>query len=253
MECRADRQKRAGAAVRTAVSSGRALASACVGTLKPRLGNQWSAAWAEAGFPGGSLAIPRNPAALLQQLGVYYAGHPAHEVPSLTPAISCTAAACTAAAQAIAAANTASNDSNVAAGQAKAALDAALRAASQRLTALREELVPLLGAEDERWYFFGFERPADPETPEVPGNLVVTPGGPGRLIVDWDHARRAETYRITARHAATGDELAMQIVSDGYAVLDGLVTGTPVKIEVTARNEAGGESQPCPPATATVP
>jgi hypothetical protein len=244
----------AGAALRTAISNGRALAMACVGTLKPRLGNSWTTAWQAAGFQSGSLETPKNPQARLQELRAYYANNPTHEVPNLSPTISCTAAACQAAADAIGDADTASNTSNTDAGKAKAALEAGMDAARAHLGGLREELTRLLGDDDERWYLFGFERPSDPETPEVPANLVATPGGPGShtVFVDWDNARRAETYRVLARAAATGAPLLERIVEESEAML-GLPAGATVKITVTARNDAGGESAESEPITVAVP
>jgi hypothetical protein len=243
------------AALRAAISNGRALAMACVGTLKPRLGNSWTAAWQAAGFQGGSLETPKNPQARLLELRAYYADHPTHEVPDLSPTISATAAACQAAADAIGAADTTSNQSNADAGQAKAALEAGIKAARSHLGGLREELSRLLGDDDERWYLFGFERPSDPETPETPANLVATPGAPGShsVFVDWDNARRAETYRVLARDATTGAQVLAKLVGESEAMLAGLPPGATLKIAVTARNDAGGESAESDPITVAVP
>ena len=55
------------AALRTACSNGRALAMACIGTLKPVLGTTWNSAWNAAGFTDGSIAVPANPMVKLQQ------------------------------------------------------------------------------------------------------------------------------------------------------------------------------------------
>lgn len=92
------------AALNEARQRGKALAMACVSTLKPRLGHQWNSTWQTAGFTGGSLQIPPNPQTVLHGLRAYYAEHPDHEVPNLTAVISCGAAGCAAAADAIAAA-----------------------------------------------------------------------------------------------------------------------------------------------------
>ncbi len=56
------------AAFRSAKSNGRALARACMGVLKPTLGDRWNNAWQAAGFTNHSLAVPDNPLALLQQI-----------------------------------------------------------------------------------------------------------------------------------------------------------------------------------------
>jgi hypothetical protein len=204
---------------RSAKSNGRAVASACVNVLKPRLGNTWTNAWQEAGFTAGSLAMPDNPLAMLQQLRAYFAANPTHEVPGLAAGIDATAAACEAAAQAISTTSTASNQSNADAGTAKSNLEAGLAAASHRMSGLRQELAQLLDDDDDRWYAFGFDKPADPETPEVPENLVATAGAAGSrsIAFDWDDARRAESYRITLVNAATSAVAASQIVTDSDA------------------------------------
>jgi len=242
-------------AFRTAKSNGRTIAAACIGILKPRLGNQWTNEWQNAGFTGGSLALPDNCLTLLQQLRAYFAQHPTHEKVDLAPGINATAAACEAAAQAISSASTASNNSNTASGLAKSAYEAGVKACRNRLTALREELNLLLGPEDERWYSFGFDRPGDPETPEVPDNLTTIPGAPGShtLFIDWDDARRAEGYRVTLLNAATNDPVDSRLTTDSEATFTGLPAGISVKITITARLTNGAESPASPPLTAAVP
>lgn len=243
----------ASAAARTARSNGRLLAQTCIGILKPRLGNQWTAHWQNAGITGGSLAVRDNPMTMLQQFGSYFATNPTHEVPNIAPGISATAAGCNAAATAISAAESASNQSLVAAGAAKSAFDAALLEAINRLSGLRDELQQLIGDADERWYAFGFDKPNDPETPEVPENVVVTPGpaGSGTVNVDWADARRAESYRVIVRNTAT--QLGEIIVEDSDASFTGLTSGMPVVITVSARNDRGGESAASAPVPITVP
>ena len=224
---------------RSAKSNGRTLAKACVNVLKPRLGDAWSNDWQTAGFTTGSLAIPENPLTLLQQLRAYFAANPTHERLDIGGGLNATAAACEAAADAIAAASTASNEANTNAGIAKAALEEGIKAGRNRLSGLREELARLIKGDDARWYAFGFERPDDPETPETPENLVLTASPGGHLFADWDNARRAESYRATVFHATTGAKLQERMVQDSDANFSGLPTGTPLRVEVTAINDAG--------------
>ncbi|HEX8078312.1 MAG TPA: hypothetical protein VF511_10900 [Chthoniobacterales bacterium] len=174
--------------------NGRTIARTCIGVLKPRLGDQWNNQWQTAGFTDGSLAIPENPLALLQQISSYFAANPTHEVASLNA----TAAACTTAANAISTAASTSNQSNTDAGIAKSNLEVGLANARSRLSGLRHELGQLLEDDDDRWYAFGFSKPSDPDTPEVPENLVLTPGPAGShmMFIDWDNALRATSYRV---------------------------------------------------------
>ncbi len=245
-------------AVRSAVSNGRALARACIGVLKPRLGEKWTNAWQTAGFTNHSLAVPTNPDVLLGQIASYFSTNPTHEVPNLTPTISATAAACTATVATINAAETASNQSNANAGLAKKNLEAGIDKGRSRLSGLRNELTELLEPEDDLWYTFGFEKPSDPDTPEVPENVVVTAGSIGSkmFFVDWDDARRGTSYRVTVNDTATPpNKLAEVIVqeSDATFALSALASGTEIAVVVSARNKKGGESGPSAPVSGTVP
>jgi hypothetical protein len=228
-----------GGLFRSAKSNGRTLAKACVNVLKPRLGDAWNNDWQNAGFTTGSLAIPENPLTLLQQLRAYFSLNTTHERLDIAPGLHATAAACEAAADAIAAASNASNESNVGAGTAKAALDDGIAAARSRLSGLREELSHLIPGDDARWYSFGFERPDDPETPETAENLTLASSTGGSLFADWDDARRAESYRASVFNAATNAKLAELLVQDSDANFSGLPTDIPLRVEVTSINAAG--------------
>ena len=243
------------AALQHAKDEGRALAVACVAVLKLRLGPQWNNAWQSAGFASGSLAIPDNPLAALQQLASYFHANPTHEVAGVGPNIGATAAACEAAAEAIGAALDASNQSITAAASAKNELDAGIRRARKRLIGLREELSQFLGRDDERWYSFGFDRPSDPEVPEVPEGLAAAPGAPasGILLVRWQAARRATSYRIALLNPITGAAVVERIVAETEAVFTGLASGQVLHVVVSARNGRGGESLTAPAVTATAP
>ena len=51
-------------------------------SLKPHLGASWSQMWSEAGFTGGSLAMPSTMAKrmeLVMSLKMYFAAHPTYE------------------------------------------------------------------------------------------------------------------------------------------------------------------------------
>lgn len=241
------------AALRTACSNGRALAMACIGTLKPVLGNVWGSAWNAAGFTESSLSVPTNPMVKLQQLRAYYGTNPTREVPNVN-GIACTAAACEVAAQAISTAQTASNQSNTDAGTAQGNFDAGMVTARRRMSGLLSELTQLLSDEDVRWYAFGFDRPSDSSAPDVPENLTATPGAPGSrtLILHCDTARRAINYRFVIKNAAGDTKLTEELSAESQAILRDLPGGATVTITVSAKNSTG-ESQPCTPITAVVP
>ncbi|HUB86448.1 MAG TPA: fibronectin type III domain-containing protein [Verrucomicrobiae bacterium] len=241
------------AAVRTAESNGRALAMACIGTLKPVLGQKWNSQWDAAGFSSGSLAVPAHPQGLLLKLRAYYTSNPAREVKAVN-GIDCTGAACQSAADAIEAAVKASNESNTNAGTAQANLQNGIDAARARGSGLLAELTQLLDDNDPRWLAFGFEMPGHPGSPDVPQNLTVMPGAAGShtLFAHCDDARRADGYRFTVSNAADNSQLAQDLTQDAEDTLSQLPSGAQVKVTVSARN-ATGESQPSAAVTVTVP
>jgi len=243
------------AALRTAQSNGRFLARTCIRSLMPVLGEDWNSAWQDAGFTGGSLAVPTNPLPMLQQLRAYYAANPTRETANVN-GIACTAAACETAAQAISTAQSNSNQSNSDAGEAHKNFLAGLKAARTRLTTLRDELAQLMPDDDERWYAFGFDKPSDSSSPETPENLVVTVGAPGSrtLLCDWDDARRADNYRLRAKVKSTGAQVFSELVADsqGIITLPAQPAGTELDITVTGHN-AIGESAPTAAVTGVLP
>ncbi|HEV2806571.1 MAG TPA: fibronectin type III domain-containing protein [Chthoniobacterales bacterium] len=232
--------------------NGRALARACIGVLKPRLGDQWNSQWQMAGFANNSLAVPDNPMTMLQQFRSYFSANPTHEVASLNA----TSAHCHTAAEGISDAATASNASNVAYGNAKTAFAAGMEAGRTRLTGLRDELAQLLEDDDPLWHAFGFNMPSEQDTPEVPENLVATPGPAGShtMYFDWDDAVRADSYRIIITNTATPPvELKNEIIhSESEVTYTDLPPG-PIRATVSSRNSDGGESAPSDPVDGTVP
>ncbi len=229
-------------ALRIVCSNNRVFARTCIRTLMPVLGEKWNSQWNAAGFTGGSLGVPANPLVTLQLLRAYYAANPAREIPDLQ-GVACTAAACEAAAQAISDAQSASNQSNTDSGTAYANFQAGIKAGRDRLSGLRNELVQLIEDDDDRWYAFGFDKPSDPDTPEVPAHLTVVPGATGSktLIADWDDARRADSYRLRAVLKTNGNEVLNEIMSDSQfsLTLTDVASGALVVISVTARNATG--------------
>jgi hypothetical protein len=242
------------AAFRTVCSNARLFVHTCIRSLFPVLGESWNAQWNAAGFTGGSLAVPTNPLTLLQQMRAYYIANPTRE--STVQGVACTAVACEATAQAISDAESASNQSNTDSGTAYKNYQNGIAAGRARLSGLRDELDQLISDDDDRWYAFGFDKPSDPSTPEVPANLTAVAGAAGSktVIADWDDARRADSYRLRAVTKADGKEVANEIVSDSQIsfALTKAAAGAVVVLTVTGRNSAG-ESPASDPVEIQVP
>lgn len=227
----------ASTAARLAESNARSFCASAVGVLKNYLGTKWGSAWEAAGFTNGSLRMPDDPLPLLGELRAYFLAHAAQE----NAPLGVTAAACLAQANAVSDARSASNASNVAYGLAKQARDAALGTLYSRMSGLLAELDQLLRDDDPRWYAFGFDRPADGQQPGLVLNLVLTPGGPGIVLADWDDARRAERYRVFKQVIGT-DPDPVQVdnaVTDSEYTFTGLPSGATVEVTIIPVNSAG--------------
>lgn len=227
----------ASAAQRTAESNARAFVGSAIGVLKNYLGRPWSSAWVAAGFVNGSLAVPDDPLPLLGTLRAYFTQNPAHE----NAPLGVTAAACHTHLDGLSDARMGVNLSNAALGAAKQARDAAQETLYKRLCGLRAELAQLLADDDARWYAFGFDRPSDGEHPASVQGLVLTAGGPGVVLVDWDDARRAERYRVL-RQVVGMDAAPVLIDStlrESEVALRNLPSGKQLVVTVSAVNDAG--------------
>ena len=232
-------------------SNGKAFIGTAKGVLENYLGRKWSNAWATAGFVNNSTATPTAIAerqTCLDSLKTYFTNNPAHENAPLNVTAAQAGTLFTAMSDTRSAVNDAEND----AGAAKAARETAIKTLRTRMTGLVAELTQLLPKDDPRWYAFGLSRPTDAETPGIPDNLVLTAGPAGTVLVDWADARRAERYRVFKQALGDPDFVASVTVTESDATLEGLPSGSPVKVRVTAANTAG-ESQPSAEAQIVVP
>jgi hypothetical protein len=164
---------------------------------------------------------------------VQISAQPGHEVKNLQA----TATDCIAAAEATSDAASASNQSNTDAGIAKSNLEVGISEARSRLSGLRNELGQLLEDDDERGSAFGFSKPSDPDMPEVPENLVITPGPAGSHMgfIDWDNALRATSYRVIKRNVDNTPELKDIIVTESEVTVSDLDSATPITVVVSSR------------------
>ena len=209
---------------------GRLLLTTIIGTLKPVFGSKWNTNWIPVGFTNHTLTVPTDPAEMLEQMRSFLESNPTREVPIIN-GLACTAA-----------------------GAAKAALEVGISACRNRLIGVKTELAQLLPDDDVRWLTFGFDMPGSLSIPEVPENLVFTPGaaGSGSGFFDWDDARRADGYGMLIQDAAGNTLLEELIGSRSDYTANGLVSGTTVTASVTGHN-ATGYSQPTAAITCVVP
>ena len=228
--------KTTGAAAQVALKNGRTFCQTGFGLLKPILGHRWNSVWQAAGFTAGNLAVPRLPLSVLVQFRAYFEANPARE--------SVSAGLTAAAAQGhVTAIQTAIQARDTAKGQrwsVKAARDESFKKLCKRLSALRSELGQLIPPTDDRWYAFGFRRPADGSMPALVTDLVLTPAGASVVLVQWGLSSLAENYRVTWRISGSAVEpFEVGLFSDRQCSITGLPSGANIIVGVSARNDAG--------------
>jgi hypothetical protein len=207
-----------------------------VGILKPLLGHRWNGDWLVAGFTARSLSVPRVPLSLLVEFRAYLEANPHMESAS----IGFTAAQAQAHVDAVVAATQARDTARGARWTVKAARDVAFRALRKRLSNLRAELAQLLAPTDDRWYAFGFRRPADGRMPEPVQDVTAIEVARDVVRVEWSPSKRADGYRVTVLVSESdAPPLEDVIVADHSRIITGLPEGTPLIISVSARNRSG--------------
>jgi len=222
---------------REAVKNGREFCQLAIALLKPALGKTWNTAWQAAGFTQSSLAVPREPIAMLTNLRAFLGTNPALENPlaQITATHAETlAAAIDQATVSIAAAR----DLRL---RLKATRDAAQRRLRKRLSALRAELEQLLLPDDGRWYDFGFSRPADGRMPAPVPEVVATPAGESSILVQWSASALAKNYRVTWKVLDDSAAMAKEagIFIDRQCIITEIPREAAIGIGVSARNAAG--------------
>jgi hypothetical protein len=243
----------ASTAHKVADSNAKAFIARFIQLEKPRLGLSWGPLWQEAGFTAGSISNPTTldeRFILLNKSMQFLKLHPEYNVTDAArPDLDLTEASALAAYTAVSAARTAINEASVANGNALAARDLRLSAMRARLIGLRGELTQVPLADDSPlWYAFGFNRPADPATPGVPDQLVLSAGAPGTgtLIADWASARRATGYRVKIQVAGEAQPRIFGLFADDQSTLTGLPTGKLLTVTLIAHNEAGDSAESSP-------
>jgi hypothetical protein len=220
--------------------------------LTLQLGDQWSAAWAEAGFVAPSTAVPRSAEgriALGRSLAIYFTDHPTAERPD----DDVTAAKATELTDAA----LAGQNGVATAKQTLRNADGARRPARKDVLYLMSTLVSnlnkKLAANDPRWLAFGLQMPSTPTTPGAPVNVTAMLAEDGAIIVQCDPVPLATRYR--GRMLIAGVETKYQLVFSGpepMGRITGVQPGVTVQIIVQAVN-GSSQSMPSDPVLFTMP
>ena len=243
----------ASSAHKIADSNGKAFIARFIQFEKPRIGAGWGPLWQEAGFTAGSISNPNtldDRFVLLNKLTQFLKLHPEYNVTDAArPDLDLTQASAQATYSAVSAARTGINDASVANGNAIADRDTRLSSMRARLIGLRGELTQIpLPDDSPLWYAFGFNRPADPATPGIPDQLVLTAGaaGTGTVIADWATSRRATGYRVKIQVTGEAQPRLLGIFADDQTTVTGLPVGKLLTVTIIAHNEAGDSAESAP-------
>jgi hypothetical protein len=211
--------------------------------LKPIFGTRYSETWNKVGFFNRTLKVPQAlklRASLLKAIELFLDARPDLEIPNvMTKAMAETLY------ENFSAAMAASRDAKVEQRQKREVRDAAVAKLRLRITALRNELKPLLAADDPRWLDFGFGVPADVHVPAAPENLVVTVDPvTSHVVASWDDTVNTDRFRVYQRVIGTDTEYKpVDTTTDTSFDLGKFASGAQVEVQVTAINSAG-ESVP---------
>jgi hypothetical protein len=217
-----------------------------------RLGDRWSAAWAEAGFVAPSTAVPdttEGRIALGLSLVTYFTNHPSSERPDD---------------DVTAAKATALTDAAVAGQTSVATAEQTLKTADETRQPLRVDLLSLmatlidnlkrkLAPDDPRWLAFGLRMPSTPTTPAAPQNVTATLAENGAIVVQCDPVSLATRYR--GRMLIVGVETKYRLVFSGADPMGSITAvqpGVTVQIIMQAVNESS-QSVPSDPVLFTMP
>lgn len=231
------------AALRTADSNGKGFIARAVKVLSIGLGNDWSDAWLATGLPDNTVGIPTTQDgrfAALGGLNAYFLANPGME----NAALNLTAGIANTLYMAI-------SDARQAVGNALTNTKNRLITRDNKETVFRDryrgainEIGQAINDEDPMWYDFGLSRPADPSQPGQPANVHATPLGAGRVLVQIDGARRANSFNYYQKVVGTNAAPVKLLNDPGtQQTFENLPVGATVEFTVTGVNVAG-EGQP---------
>ena len=229
-------------ALRLADSNAKGFIARCIKVFIPTLGDTYGEEWVPTGLPGPGLSPPRTQDerfTALDGLRAYLVANPSMEV--TTPKLTVTAALATTLHTAY---STARNGlASAISGNAEAEIqrDGADAAFRLRYRAVINELEGgLLGDDDPDWYDFGLNRPADPSTPGVPGDVSAAAIGGARVLAQAGFSRRANSLNFYKKVVGVDAEPVKVTNTEGNQfTIEGLPVGATVEITVTGVNDAG--------------
>ncbi len=116
----------------------------------------------------------------------------------------------------------------------------AMAAFKERFRAVIEEIGKLLADDDPKWYDFGLIRPADPQAPGAPFHVHATAIGGGKILVQLDGARRANSSNYFKQVVGTDADPVKVANSEGTQwTIENQTVGATVKVTVTGVNDGG--------------
>ena len=225
--------------LRTARTEANAFIATARNYFTALFGPTWNASWAQLGFDGNSLELPRVDAERRRVLGkikAYFSANATQEstLLGITALIAETKLdAFVAALNTVLACRIDTRDKRAARDEAELALE-------KMLQCLWGELALVLNPLDTRWLEFIDRIPGDPRAPE-PVEDVVAATQPGGIInLDWEDTTRAAHYKIFKQVVGVDAEPVLALtVNDSDAQLTGLPVGATVKLQIVATNSVG--------------
>jgi len=219
-------------------------------TLKPYLGERWSTAWAQAGFPKSTLRIPAS-----NTLGVVQIVRTLQSYLLANSAQQNTLNGATAAAGTLVtgldAGTTALSNARSQQNAKRLIREGSHKDLSAYLRDSRKEVESAIKPNDPRWVDFIEKTPGVLHAPEAVSALVEEPGVPGHVRLSFLSSLRAEAYGVYVSHGEGQPFVHLLTVHDTVADLV-LTPGANVRIRVKASN-AAGQSAPSPIAEVTLP
>jgi hypothetical protein len=216
-----------------------------------RIGDRWSAAWAEAGWPGPSTAVPKTIAGRISlgtSLKSYYTANPTYEVGNMD------VTAAKAEELTTAATSTQEGVANAEAGLKAAGdtRDASRTGVLDKMSTLLANLTKKLAKNDPRWLDFGLRMPSIRRTPLAPTGLQATIMG-SKFLLDCDATALATRYRFRRKILGVDSRYTLAASSKTpMAMLEGVAAGLTIEFIVQAVN-GSAQSVPSDAITVTTP